>query len=257
VVTVGRINVSPIKGTALHHPTRAALTAAGIPENRRFFLIDERGGLYTSEDFGPLLRVRAEYDPLSGRLSCMLPDGRTFQGDGLATDEVTTTDFYGRPVPGSLVPGPFAAAFSDFVGQQVRLVRAETDGDGPDVHHLTIVSSASVQALARGAGSEEPLDARRFRVNLELEGCAPYEEDSWDGHEVRMGTAVVRIHGQIPRCVVTTRDPESGLKDFETLKEIALQRERIPGDGGLPFGVYAEVERPGEVTVGDLVEPAP
>src|SRR3982751_411559 len=34
-----KISVSPIKGTALEHPSSVALTDAGIPENRRFHLI--------------------------------------------------------------------------------------------------------------------------------------------------------------------------------------------------------------------------
>ena len=61
-------------------------------------------------------------------------------------------------------------------------------------------------------------------MTFELEGCAPHEEDTWAGRRVRVGTALLRIYGQVPRCVVTTQSPETGLKDFETLKTIASYR---------------------------------
>ena len=118
------------------------------------------------------------------------------------------------------------------------------DGDGQDVHPLTIVSSASVRDI--GAHGDRPdLDARRFRINLEIDGCEPYEEDSWDGELVRVGEATIRVRGQIPRCIVTTLAPDTGEKDFKTLNLIARHRPRIGGRGGLPFGMYAEVVRAG------------
>ena len=92
-------------------------------------------------------------------------------------------------------------------------------------------------------------------MNLELDGCEPFEEDTWEGMRVRVGTSVVRVLGQVPRCVVTTHDPATGLKDFDTLKRIAELRPLMPDRGGVPFGMYAEVEEPGWAAVGDRVEP--
>ena len=145
-------------------------------------------------------------------------------------------------------------AIGSFVGQPLRLVRADADGDGPDVHRLSLVSEASVREL--GSRSDRPdLDARRFRMNLELGGCEPFEEDGWTGRRVRVGGAVIRVLGQVPRCVVTTHDPATGVKDLDTLKRIAEVRPLMPNRGGVPFGMYAEVEEPGWVAVGDVVEP--
>jgi uncharacterized protein YcbX len=60
--------------------------------------------------------------------------------------------------------------------------------------------------------------------------------------------------GQIPRCAVTTYDPDSGVRDFGTLHAIKRLRGEN-GAGKLPFGVYAEVVEPGTVRVGDEAEP--
>jgi uncharacterized protein YcbX len=54
--------------------------------------------------------------------------------------------------------------------------------------------------------------------------------------------------------VVTTQDPSTGERDFPTLSVIKHYRGSLE-DGSLPFGVYASVEGPGEVTVGDPVMP--
>jgi MOSC domain-containing protein len=140
------------------------------------------------------------------------------------------------------------------VGTPVRLARCDQPGDGTDVYHVTLVSSASVAEVAGHGGHPGALDAARFRMTFELDGCEAHEEDTWAGRRVRMGKALLRIYGQVPRCVVTTQSPETGLKDFETLKTIVSYRPLMHDQKGIPFGMYAEVEHPGRVRVGDRVE---
>ena len=254
VRTLTRLSVTPVKALRLSHPADADLTAAGIPTDRRFYLIDEAGELFDASDHGGLQRIVPRYDPVTERLRLAFPDGTAVEGAADRLDGTITTDFFGRAVAGRPVLGGFAEALSRAIGRPVRLVRVTRDGDGQDVHPLTIVSSASVRDLGSRGGRED-LDARRFRINLEIDGCDPYEEDSWDGGLVRVGEATIRVRGQIPRCVVTTLAPDTGDKDFTTLNLIARHRPRIEGRRGLPFGMYAEVVEPGRVRVGDAVEP--
>jgi uncharacterized protein YcbX len=60
--------------------------------------------------------------------------------------------------------------------------------------------------------------------------------------------------GPVPRCAVTTRDPVSGARDLDTLGTIAEYRG-LDEERHANFGVYAEVEEPGIVRVGDAVTP--
>jgi uncharacterized protein YcbX len=248
-----RLSMTPVKALRLSHPAEAELTAGGIPGDRRFYLVDEMGGLFDATDHGPLQRIVPRYEPATEQLRLTFPDGSVVEGAADRLDGTITTDFFGRAVDGHLVDGAFEGAMSRFAGRSVRLARVTRDGDGQDVHPLTLVSSESVRDLGR-RGDRTDLDARRFRINLEVEGCEPYEEDSWSGELVRVGEAIIRIRGQIPRCVVTTLAPDTGEKDFRTLTELARYRPRIGGRGGLPFGVYAEVVRAGRARVGDPVE---
>jgi len=250
---LARLNATPVKGTALQHPASAELTAPGIPSNRRFHLVDARGRLFSGGDHGPLVRLRSTFDPEAETLTIVFPDGSGVTDAADQLGAIHVTDFYGRDVPGRIVVGPFAEAIGAFVGRPLTLVRADAEGDGSDVHRLSLVSLASVRDLAARAGRSD-LDPLRFRMDLELDGCEPYQEDAWEGRALRIGSAVVRVLGPIPRCVVTTQDPSTGLKDFDTLKRIAEYRPLMERPRGVPFGRYAEVERPGRVAAGDPVE---
>src|SRR5581483_7501168 len=109
-----------------------------------------------------------------------------------------------------------------------------------------LMSTASVAELGRQGGRDDP-DARRFRMNIEIEGCErPHEEDEWIGRRVQVGEAVLNIPGPVPRCVITTQDPDTGIRDCDTLKTIKAYRDPPPG-APLDFGVYGVAEQPGRV----------
>jgi hypothetical protein len=157
-------------------------------------------------------------------------------------------------VPSRIVPGPWEAAFTAYLDRPARLARSNQPGAGTDVEPLTLVSVASVQELAR-QGERTALDARRFRMTFELDGCAPHEEDTWAGRNVRIGDVELAIGEPVPRCVITTLGPLTGERDFPTLKVISRYRGVAPRTSP-PFGVYARVVVPGVVRVGDAVSVA-
>jgi uncharacterized protein len=86
---------------------------------------------------------------------------------------------------------------------------------------------------------------------IELDGCEPYEEDTWAGHRLRIGGTELLVGGPTHRCTLTTMHPDTGDKDFPALDVLATYR-RTPG--GLELGRYAAVLRPGVVRIGDRVE---
>jgi uncharacterized protein YcbX len=253
VPIVARLNVTPVKSTALHHPERVRLEPYGAVGNRELYVVDEDGRLVGGSKIGSLVQIAAELDPSTDRLTLCFPDGTVVEGDAGATTTAITTNFWGRPVAGHLVDGGFAEALTSFAGRTLRLARVDTPGDGSDIEPVTLVSLASVQELSRQGGRDAPVDAGRFRMLIELGDADPHEEDTWAGRPVRVGEAVIRVGDQVPRCVVTTQDPRTGLRDFPTLTVIKRYRGTTAANK-LPFGVYATVERPGTIAVGDEVE---
>lgn len=238
---------------ALAQREEIELTADGVAENRRYFLIDPVGRFYAGIRNGRLVQITPTVE--DGRLSLAFPDGSTVDGD-VELGEPVEVDFYGRPVGGRVVRGPWAAAVSEFAGRRLRLVRAEPPGAGVDRGRgpVTLVSRESVDELARRAGARA-LDPRRFRMLVGVEGCRPHEEDEWLGRRVRLGNAVVVPLEPVARCAITTQSPKTGLPDFDTLREIRSYRGPRPSDGrSLDMGVFGRVEEPGRVRVGDAVE---
>lgn len=266
MIAVRTLTTTPVKGMALHHPDRIELGPDGAADNRGFHLIDDRGEMVNGKREGALVMVRAEYSADEGHLSLRLPDGAQASGQVVPGERVVTS-FYGRPVPGRVLEGPWNALLSDFVERPVRLVATERPGDAVDVHPVTLVSRASLEALRASAG-EPDIDGRRFRMLIEVDGCEAFAEDTWTGRTIRIGTAEVHVEGPVPRCVVVTRNPDDGVVDLPVLKMLARQRgtrrgtdfdspvDHLPDDGRICFGVYGTVRRPGVVSVGDEVTPS-
>jgi uncharacterized protein len=255
--TVARFNVTPVKSTAMHHPERIRLDERGAAGDRRFFLVDASGRRFSGATKAPILPIRATYDETADRLELRLPTGVVVAGTAEPDGEALEVNFYGRPVAAHVVDGDFSEALSAYAGHEVRLARPDRPGDAIDVRPVTLVSLESVAELARRGEHEGTLDAGRFRMTIEIEGVsAPHEEDTWAARRVRVGGAVIRVDEPVPRCVVTTLDPATGLRDFPTLKVIRDYRG-VNTEQQLEFGVYADVVEPGEVSVGDPVEPVP
>ncbi len=253
MIRVARINVSFVKGFRLSHPDVVTLGPDGVEENRRFLLVDGEGQRLRGSITPWPVRLRADYDARAETLRIHLPDGSTVEGDAVARGAPFHSTAGTIDVQGRVVEGPWNARLSELAGEPVRLARADRIGAGMNAP-LTLVSHGSLARLAREAG-RETIDARRFRMLFELEGCDEHEEDTWDGRRFTAGEAVLRVGGPVDRCAVTTRDPETGERDLDTLRLLKDYRGQRETDGAVLFGVYAYVERPGVVRVGDGLAP--
>jgi uncharacterized protein YcbX len=254
---VSRISIAPVKGLGLLHPDSVALEQTGVPENRRFHIVDEDGRRFNGLRDGALVRIRPSYDAETEQLTLEFPDGTVADGR-VAHGEPIETDFYGRNVEGNLVAGPWSDALTRWAGRPLRLVRSEP-GAAVDRSRgqVSLISDASLAELGRQGSQPGPVDGRRFRMLFELTGCEPHEEDGWTGRRVRIGDAVVSIRGDVGRCAITTQNPQTGEVDFDTLRTISRYRPMTRNEAGtrhIPFGVYGEVAEPGLVSVGDVAE---
>ncbi len=247
--------MAPVKGLRLQSVDAIELDRAGIRGDRRLYLVDETGALTTAKRAPRLLTVRPEVE--DGLLRLRFPDGEVVEGEVVPGERVETI-FYGRPVTGRLVDGPWNEPLSALTGKPLRLVQTEREGEGLDRGAragATLVSTASLEALAAVAGVEGPVDGRRFRMTVGVGGIDAHGEDAWLGRRVRVGGAVVAVLGNVGRCVVTKTHPDTGDRDLETLDAIAAYRGSVPTSERLPFGVWGEVVEPGPVALGDPVEP--
>jgi uncharacterized protein len=251
-VLVERLRVAAVKGLPQEEVESLELVADGIVEDRRFVLVDDTDRVLYSTYLDSLAATKASWrtGDGAGTLTLAFGDEHVVSARVELGADVAARAYADRPVRGRVVIGPFADALSAAAGVPLRLLHVGVGQGGPGA--ITVLGDGSVARLATELGLSE-LDPRRFRMSIELAGLDPHQEDSWTGSLGQIGDAVIRIGGQVPRCVLVTRDPDTRERDHDTLRALLAYRKPMSA-GEAPFGVYATVETPGRIHVGDRFE---
>jgi len=252
--TVAGFNLTPVKSTALHRPERIDLRTDGAVGDRRFLCIRDDGTRLSGISKAALMPIRAAHDPDAHRLSLTFPGGAVVDGDDRSSGPVIPVALFDRVIPVRRIdPALTGALRAHVMDDTLTLARVDEPEYAGGTHRVSIVSRASVEDLGSRVG-DGALDPRRFRMLIEVDGLAPYDEDGWQGGRVRVGDAIVRIGERMPRCVMTTLDPDTGVQDTPLLHALASYRKV---GTQVVLGVYGDVERPGPIAVGDRVELEP
>jgi hypothetical protein len=157
-----------------------------------------------------------------------------------------------------------AAAIQDFVlglgenplgGHPERLpLRLVGNGVRPryqdnEAGQITLHSRESLAAVAAAVG-DSPLDERRFRSNIIIEGVSAWDEQDWFGRRIRIGTIVFDVARQKTRCLATHANPRTGERDLPVMTTLV----RAFGQKQPTFAVGIVTSGPGgEIRVGDDV----
>lgn len=107
-----------------------------------------------------------------------------------------------------------------------------------DILPLLVATDGAVAAFGR--------DIRRLRPNIVISGVEGLEEREWEGRQLRIGDAVIRLDSLRGRCQMTTIDPDTLAVDPGVLRDIV---NRFDGK----LALNADVERPGRIKIGDPV----
>lgn len=246
---VTRIGLTPLKGTRHVARPEVELTADGPVGDRVFCLVDPaRGRVLRTAESRPLLRAVASW--AGGELTVALPD-ETVTGTPAGVAEPVVVDYWGREALVEVLHGPWAAAFSRYLGYDVVLARAAAPGRVVYGAPVSLVTTSSLDRLSEEVGST--VDAAQLRATFTLDtGAEPaHVEDAWVGRRLRIGEAEVEVRGLLPRCGVIDLHPTTGQPAVDALRCLGRYR-RAPGE--ILFGVDAVVTRPGRVTEGAVVE---
>jgi uncharacterized protein YcbX len=251
-VTVTALAIAPVKGMRLVAVGELELGSGGAVGDRAFVVVEDADNRLVATARNPdLVQVAPRWDPDRGVLTLVFPGGEEVAGAvGGAGEAVTTALYDGRRVGGRLLErGPLSEAVSDHLGRRVRLMRLDAGMTGADDFPVTLMSTASLAAVTGALGGEET-DPRRFRMTVTVDGLDAWAEHGWAGREVRLGPEVVlRVVDPVPRCVVTTSDPDDGAREVPVLHALA----RLRGKDDVTFGVWCQVVAPGRVRRGDAV----
>lgn len=249
MATITTLYRHPVKGLSPEPLDHVALTPGqGVPFDRAYALTAGRSDIgsgpfvwHPKTSFLMLQRdeklatLETRFDDATATLT-VLRDGRQVARGNLAT-----------PVGRAMIEDFFAAFMGRNGAQKPKLVGAPEGAMYSD-HKVPVVSvhnMASLRDLERVTGA--PIDPRRFRANVWIDGAGPWDEFSWIGKEIALGPVRLRIKERIDRCAATTVNPDTGARDMN------IPRALSQGFGHVDFGVFADVVAGGTVTVGDEV----
>jgi len=284
---VARLFRYPVKSMGGEALAAATLGPGGIPGDRAFAVRDERrGGIRGAKKIPALMRCRARYleEPKPGQPApapeiALPPEVAGAEGAALRADapdasarlsaalgtEVTlwpllpasARDHYRRGAPDHAdVARELRAIFGREPDEPLpdlsvfprELFEYESPpGTYFDVAPLLLLTDASLRRLQALAPASK-VDVRRFRPNLLLESAEDgFPEVAWAGRRIRIGGAVLRATVPCPRCVMITHGFDDLPRDPGLMRTVVREADQC-------LGIYAEVESPGEVRVGDAVE---
>lgn len=259
MATVARLYQVPVKGLTPSLVDELAVAEDGAVDGDRVlgFLFadagdpDEAGwrgktSFLTMQNTPAFARVDARYDPASRRLSL------TYEGAEVVAGDVRSDVDRDRIVEAvtALVQGFAENPLAEHDGRMpLRLVG---DGVTPRFHdrkshHVTLVASASIEALAERIGGD--VDERRFRMNATIDGVEPWAELEWIGQTIQIGGAEFEVTGPVVRCLATHANPVTGERDQDVMQ--TLTREF--GHERPTMGVLAVPRAASTLRVGDEV----
>ncbi|BCJ58240.1 MOSC domain-containing protein [Micromonospora endophytica] len=259
------IHTYPIKGCQGLDHDAAEVAPWGLAADRRWMVVDADGVGITQRETNALVRVHAQ--PVTGGLllrAAGQPD--LLVPEPAEASPVQVRTFRRRPLRVDALPaGPSADAWLGAVVQRpVRLVwlaqparhvrRGDKEYDPgdqvsfADAYPVLLTSTTSLAAIFDAGASPVPM--ARFRPNLVVEGAPAWAEDDWVGRPLRIGGVAFRAAGPSARCLVTTIDQQTGVRDREPLR--ALARHRNIGRK-LLFGLNLLPLESGRVRLGDAI----
>jgi hypothetical protein len=145
-----------------------------------------------------------------------------------------------EPLPDFTKFGPYVAEFES------------PPGSFYDCFPLMIMSTSALRSMQE-ALPESIVDVRRFRPSLVIDtgDAEGHPEFAWAGQRFTLGSAVVEVVNDCPRCASITKEINEDVpQDRAILRHVVR-------DLGQAVGVYCNVVQPGIVSLGDQLTPIP
>lgn len=266
-LSVAALHVYPVKSCRGIQLSSAVVGRMGIRYDRQWMIVNEQGLFVAQRGDGigigvpSLCLIRPSLTDTELVLTAPDMPGLRLPLAGLPGRSTTVRVWNSRMT--AIDQGDLAAGWvSTFIARErpgsYRLVRMPDEERRPakrgeatlafaDGYPFLILSEASLADLNNRL--DEPLPMNRFRPNIVLRGCEPYEEDRLD--RIRIGDVV--FEGMTPclRCAITTTDQETGERSKEPLRTLATYRRH---EDGVAFGRNFNHRGEGTIREGDAVE---
>jgi uncharacterized protein YcbX len=249
--------IKSLKGISLKE---AKVERRGLQYDRRWMLVDTNNKFFTQREFPKMATIVVSIEPnglkidSNGKGSLFVP----FDATPSATAEV---EVWQNHCAGDFVSAEADRWFSEVLDTECRLVYMSDESLRPvdpqfaiandvvsfaDGYPFLIANEASLADLNSRLTQTVGMD--RFRPNFVVSGSTPFAEDNWKS--VTIGLEDFHVAKPCGRCVMTTVDQESGVKEgVEPLRTLASFRTR---NNSVWFGQnLIAAQEGGTVKVGD------
>lgn len=262
MVQLSSLTYYPIKACRGFEIPESHVERMGLTNDRRMMVVTPGGDFLTQREHPKLALITPTLK--DGTITLTAQDVTPLQFEIQKSGVTMPVNIWASKRVDAIDQGDQTAGWlSDFLNASVRLVHiderfkrklnpgyavsAEDHTGFADGYPILIISQESLQDLNSKLGS--PLPMNRFRPNMVVKGCEPFAEDTWK--RIRIGGIEMALVKPCPRCVVTTIDKDTMIKNKEPLKTLSKYRMQ---KGGAMFGMNVIPLGEGEVRVGMNVE---
>ena len=269
---IARLFVYPIKSCAGVELTEVLLTGTGLDLDRAWMVVDAEGEFLTQREEPRMALIQPAFKrggtELQLRASGMLALHLLVD----AVEAPTRVRVWNDVVPAYDMGDIAAQWFTDFLGlnalglpradaPKYRLVRfdpeyrrlsslkwtggVEAPNQFSDGYPVLVLGQSALDGLnerlqAQGHG---PVDIRRFRPNIVLEGLEAHDEDRVGPLQIATaeGQAVLTPVKPCPRCPIPNIDPDTAQSSPEVNDTLQGYRQDARVDGALTFGMNSIV----------------
>ena len=257
----------PIKSTGMQSHKTIKIDHLGLEGDRQWAVIDEQMNCLTSRDYPQFLYLDCLDSP--DYLTIQYQNNEVGKIEKLQFTNGTEIDFniHSYMAHGlKLLSHPINDWLSTFINTKCQLVLLDHKRQRPvlskhggsdgeivgfsDQAPILIISEASLAEV--NSKLDEKVEMNRFRPNIVVSNCTPYEEDTWK--EIKIGAIHLRIIQPCERCVLITIDPSTLVKHARAEPLTTLSKYRKGPRGGIIFGVHAIPITEGTINLDDPIE---
>ena len=262
-LSLSDIYIYPVKSLTGVSLQNSQVFPHGLDNDRLLMLIDDNGLFITQRKYTQLALLSTSLKNNEFKIKAPnFPDLSIRETDFLK--ETTYVKVWQSECDGIVASNEVNKWFSDYLDKSVRLVKYNhnkprttnpsysNSGDivsYADGYPLLVISQASLDDLNNRL--DVPVTMSHFRPNIVVNGCQAYAEDSWK--KIKIGEVEFDAVKKCERCILTTVDPETGVKDInrQPLNTLAEYRKE---PAGVMFGMNLIPRSGGMIRRDDLVE---
>jgi uncharacterized protein YcbX len=269
---IARLFVYPVKSCAGIELSEAVLTETGLDLDRAWMVVDEEGEFLSQREEPRMALIQPAFKRGGTELQLRAPGMLALHLLVDAVEAPTRVRVWNDVVPAYDMGDVAAQWFTDFLAlneqglpranaPKYRLVRfdpehrrlsslqwtggVEAPNQFSDGYPVLVLGQPALDGLNERlqASGHGPVDIRRFRPNIVLEGLDAHDEDRVGPLQIQTaeGPVVLTPVKPCPRCPIPNIDPDTARSSPEVNDALQTYRQDARVNGALTFGMNAIV----------------